>query len=355
MAFNVASARLRAQLLMNKQFTSPAAVVSHFGAMQAQDYQMSKWAVGSRLIDSTDSGIEAALDKGEIIRTHLLRPTWHLAVADDIHWMLEHTGDNILRQMNSSNRQLGLDEKTLRKSADIIAKALEGGNHLTSGELMEILSHSGINTQSYRSQHIMMYAEVKGIVCNGARKGKNHSYALLDERVKRTKNFSREEALAELARRYFTSHAPATQKDFGWWSGLSVADSKLAIELNLKNLESREINGQIHWAKSFDESPQEKTVFLLPAFDEYLISYKDRSASIHIDHTSHAFTSNGIFRPLIVVNGQVAGIWKRTIVKEKVRIEFTFFEKKPKAFEKELLAEASKFAEFIGKTPEMIF
>lgn len=355
MTFDIASARLESQLLTNQKFKSVKAIVSHFGAVQAQDYPMSQWAVGSRLPGSTETTIENAIDKGEIIRTHVLRPTWHLIAAEDIHWMLELTGGNILRQMNSMNRQLGLDEKVFSKSIDIITKALDGGNHLTRDELNEILNHSGIQTNNYRGLHILAHAELHRIIGSGKRKGKHHSYALLDERVKSQKKLNREEALAELANRYFTSHGPATLKDFGWWSGLSVSDTKLAVELNNKKIICRDIDGQTYWAKSFGKTSEEQSVFLLPAFDEFLISYKDRSASIPVGHSPKAFTVNGIFKPILIVNGQVIGIWKRTIKKDKVTIEFTFFEKRPMALKNEITAEAEKFAAFIGKTPEIIF
>jgi hypothetical protein len=347
-AFDIAAIRLHSQQLIDPGFKSVKSLVSHFGAIQAQDYPMSKWAIGCRLPGSTDDVIEKAIDDGEIIRTHVLRPTWHLAAAEDIGWMLELTSGNILRQFNSMNKKIGLDEKIFAKSTDIIVKSLTGNQHLTRDELVEILNHHGIKTNEYRSLHILAHAELHGVICSGKRKGRHHSYALMDERIKKPKILDREEALAELGKRYFTSHGPATQKDFHWWSGLSVSDSRLAIELNKKYLTETEYEGQTYYWK--DSGAQEMTghVLLLPAFDEYLIAYKDRTAAIHIDHMPKAFTVNGIFKPLIVVNGQVVGIWKRTCKKDTVIIEPTFFQKVSKATEKEVGTAAESFGRFLG-------
>lgn len=357
MEFDISAIRLQNQLLAGPELKTAKEIVAHFGAIQAQDYAMAKWAVGVRLPNATDTLIEKALDDGEIIRTHVLRPTWHLAAAEDIHWMLELTGANIKRAMASSNRLLELDDKTFARSNDKITEALYGKRHLTRNELMEVLNHSGIKTHSMRGLHLMLHAELSGIVCNGARKGKDHTYALLSERVKKTKHYTKEEALAELARRYFTSHGPATLKDFVWWSGLPVADSKTALELNRENFISREFEGQTYWFIGSENTNREgiKSILLLPAFDEFLISYKGRSASIHNDFALHAFTNNGVFKPIIVMNGQVVGIWKRIVKKDKVLIETKFFQEVPKGTDKQVISEARRFGDFMNKPVEIIF
>lgn len=353
MAFNIASIRLHNQQLSGTEFKTPKALVSHFGAMQAQDYPMSKWAIGSRLPGSADESVEKAIDDGQIIRTHVLRPTWHLAAAEDIRWMLELTGPNILRQFNAMNIKLGLDDKTFSKSTDIIVKALDGGQHLTRGEIVGILNYHGIKTNEYRSLHILAHAELHRVICSGKRKGKHHSYALMDERVPQSQPLTKEKALAELALRYFTSHGPATQKDFGWWSGLGVNDCKVAIELNRGKLAAKDYENQTYYWNDMGKIETGESVLLLPAFDEYLISYKDRSAAIHTDHMPHAFTSNGIFKPIIVVNGQVVGIWKRTIKKDKIIIEPGFLQKVPKGIEKKVAEAAGRFGVFLEQNVEM--
>jgi hypothetical protein len=351
--FDVAAIRLQNQQLANPELKSIKSLVSYFGAIQAQDYPMSKWAVGCRLPGATDAQLEQAIDSGEIIRTHVLRPTWHLTAAEDIRWMLALTGQNILRQFNSISVKTGLDAKTLSKSTDLIVKALEGGQHLTRDEIVEILNYNGIRTNEYRSIHILAHAELHAVICSGARKGKHHSYALMDERVAKGKDFNKEAALFELANRYFTSHGPATLRDFIWWSGLSVSDSKKAIALNDKKLDATEFNGQVYYWKQRDITPTKNQLLLLPAFDEYLISYKDRTPSIDEKHMPHAFTKNGIFKPIIVLDGQVVGIWKRTVKADKVIIEPTFLQKVPKSVDKLLVKEAKRYGDFLDKKVEM--
>ncbi|HLA55696.1 MAG TPA: winged helix DNA-binding domain-containing protein [Flavobacterium sp.] len=357
MIADIANTRLYTQHLAAPEFKTAKEVVSYFGAMQAQDYPMAKWAIGVRTSKATDELVEQAIDKGDIFRTHLMRPTWHFVAAEDIHWMLELTGKNVMRQMGSSNRLLELDEKTFNKSNDKIREALEGNKHLTREELMEVLQHSGINTHSYRNLHLMLHAELSGIVCSGKRRGKNHTYALLDERVKKTRHYTKDAALAELAKRYFSSHGPATLKDFIWWSGLSVADAKEAIALNEKHFIKEESESQIYWISDSHKGKisNQKTVLLLPSFDEFLIAYKDRSASIHKDFSNHAFTNNGIFKPIIVVNGQVIGTWKRTIKKDTIFIETKFIQKTDKAIHKEITVQARRYGDFMEKKIELVF
>jgi hypothetical protein len=355
MNFDIPSIRLRNQLLSASKFTTAKEVVSHFGAIQAQDYPMAKWAVGVRLPGSAEIDIEKALDTGELVRTHVLRPTWHLAAAEDIHWMLMLTAKSIIRAMGSANRQLGLDDKIIGKSMEIIGTTLEGNNHQTRDALMKRLNEAGIETHSFRGLHIMLHAECVALVCNGIRSGKDHTYALMSERIANAKTLTKEEALAELAKRYFTSHGPATIRDFTWWSGLPAADSRTALELVKKEMTSVEHDGLAYWF--FDHGIEIKIpkTLLLPAFDEYLIAYKDRSASIRQEHAPHAFTTNGIFKPLIVTDGQVGGTWKRTIKKDKVIIEPNFFGKATKADRNEFAREAEKYGAFIGKNVEVIF
>lgn len=341
--------RLQAQLLHKPAFNTAPEVVKHFGAMQAQDYPMSLFAVGVRLPGSTHDQIEQALDDGQIIRTHVLRPTWHLAPAEDIGWMLELTGENILRQMKSMNAKLGLDAKVFTKSADIIMKAVSAGQHKMRDELTAILNEHGIRTDQYRGLHLLAYAELQGIVCSGVRKGKHHTYALMAERVLHPNRLMREEALFELALRYFTSHGPATLRDFIWWSGLLVAEAKTAVALTEKDLVHKTIDGEVYYWKEAEHALTDGKVMLLPYFDEYLIAYKNRRAAIDEKHMPHAFTSNGIFKPLIVSGGEVVGVWKRTEKKNHVEIEPMFLQKVSKAVERDTISAAERFGLFLGK------
>jgi len=257
--------------------------------------------------------------------------------------------------MNSNNRLLGLDDKLFSKCNRIIEKALSGSNHLTRDELMAILNKAKISTESYRSIHIMVHAELDGIACNGKRRGKNSTYALLSERVPKKKIIAKEEALAKLAERYFSSHGPATINDFRWWSGLPAKDARNALEMVKANFVSEKIGEETYcFSNSFSMPKKEKSfVYLLPAFDEFLISYKDGSASFPLGNHKRAFTSNGIFRPVIVIDGHVRGVWKRTIKKEMVIIEIDSFQKQTKSNKDLIEIEAKSFGNFIGKEAEV--
>jgi hypothetical protein len=319
--------RLASQKLYKTSPSSPQEIVRHLGAMQAQDYAMAKWAIGSRC-DSSEKVIEEAINSAEIIRTHILRPTWHLVAADDIYWMLDVSAPQVKRFTASAAKKYGLDEKKLDQINSKIEKLLTGNNHLTREEIMQELNIKKSSSEDFLSAAIMMNAELDGLVCNGKMKGKQITYALLEERVAKPKTkLTKEEGLAKLAKRYFESHGPATLLDFSWWSGFPPTTCKSTINAIELQLNSIEIDNQTYWfgkdisgGSNFRES-----VHFLPAFDEILISYKTREASILLEHQSKAFTNNGIFKPIILENGKVIGTWKRTIKKDHAKIETQFF------------------------------
>jgi Winged helix DNA-binding domain len=326
---DIAKIRLFNQQITATKFTKPAEIVSWFGAMQAQDYPMAKWAIGVRLPGSTEKEIESAIENGEILRTHLMRPTWHFVAAEDIRWLIALSAPQLKSTSAAMFRQFGLDAQICNRSCDLIAKALEGSKHLTRAELMSELKKAGIDCDNYSPSYLMFNAEINGIVCNGIKRGKNQTYALLDEIVPRSAAISREEAIAKLTLRYFTSHAPATLKDFVWWSGLPTADARKGLELNKSNLISEEIEGQTYWMPNSIAVPNDEseTLHLLPAFDEFMVSYKDRSAALATDFTKSAITGNGIFKPIIVIGGKIVGIWKRSFKKDSVIVEKILFNK----------------------------
>lgn len=326
-ATDISTLRLCNQQISATNLKTVKELVGWMGAMQAQDYNQAKWAIGVRLPHLTETQIESAFNQGEIFRTHLMRPTWHFVSADDIYWLLELTAKQIKSTTKSRKRDLGLTEGELIKSKEVLIKSMEGNRALTREELSDQLNLAGINTYEQRLPHILMDAEIDGIICSGGISGKKQTYALLEERVPVKKIFSKEESLALLAKKYFTSHGPATLPDFIWWSGLPVSDARKALEMNKTTLISETIDTDNYWfADSVNllSSPPD-SVYLLPAFDEYLISYKNRSAAITADHHTKAISNNGIFRPVIVVNGQISGLWKRTIKKDAVLIELDHF------------------------------
>lgn len=323
----IAQLRLISQKLHKTTDNTPQEIVQHLGAMQAQDYAMAKWAVGSRC-GASEKVIEEAINSAQIIRTHILRPTWHFVSADDIYWMLDLSGPQVKRIVTSYVKKYGYDAKKLDQTNAAIQKILAGNNHLTREEIMQELSITKTPSPDHLSGPIMMYAELDGLVCNGKMKGKQMTYALLEERVPKTQGrLTQEEGLIKLALRYFESHGPATLLDFSWWSGFSPTSCKNIINAIELQLNSITIEDQKYWFKNdiSTEDDFRESIHFLPAFDEILISYKSREASILPEHQPKAFTNNGIFKPIILENSKVIGTWKRTIKKDHAKIETQFF------------------------------
>ena len=321
--------RLRNQKIATSELKSAKEIVSWMGAVQAQDFSMAKMALGIRVLGSTDELVEESFNKGEILRTHLMRPTWHFISSEDIYWMLDLTVPQIRSSMKSRNKVLELNESILIKSNRVIEEALSEGLCLTRDELASIITRAGIRTDDNRLSHILVHAELEGLICSGPVKMKKQTYCLLRERVPFKKVFPRDESLAELAKRYLNSHGPATLNDFIWWSGLPVKDARQAFE-SVKSGYVTEIIGSEKYLfpNSIDTLLFSKhSLYLLPSYDEFLISYKDRSASLLFVDTKKSISDNGIFYPVIISNGKVTGTWRRSVKKGELNIELIPFEK----------------------------
>lgn len=324
---DILNIRLAGQQLVNSGSKTPGEVVARMGAMQAQDYNMSKWAIGIRLPGSTENDIEAAINRGEVIRTHLMRPTWHLVAAEDIHWLLELTAARVRSAIGTRDKDLELDETIYIKSQSIMAKLLDGEKHLTREEIGKELLKQKIVITNNRLSHIMMRAELDKLVCSGTLRGKKQTYALLDQRVSKPATYHKDEALAKLAQKYFTSHGPATIQDFVWWSGLSLTGARHAIEMIKSGFIQEKIEDQVYWFSDLYSGlkPLETSVHLLPAFDEFIISYRDRQAILSLENHRKAISNNGIFKPVVIRNGEAVGIWKKVIRKGKPFAEVDYF------------------------------
>ncbi len=346
--------RLNNQCLTSqKKFKTPQEVVRWLGAVQSQDYPSAKWALGLRLpLGITDEDIEKAFNDGKILRTHLMRPTWHFITPEHIRWILALTAPRVKILMSHYNRRLNLDKNIFAQSQKVISKALQGGNDLTRPELAALLKKAGISAHPQSLGHIIMEAELDGIICSGARRGKHSTYALLDERVPKSKLFTREEALTELVKRYFTSHSPATLQDFSWWSGLTIADARQGIEKMKSQAKSEIINGKTYWsAKSLASASQKNNfprVHLLPNYDEYIISYKDRSAIFDRAHQKKLGPRNHIFYHSIVMDGQIVGSWKRTSKKNSMLIETNIFVHLDTEGRSALATAIEQYSQFVG-------
>jgi hypothetical protein len=324
---NIARLRLVSQQVGGSLLKSPQQVVAWMGAVQAQDFPMAKWAIGLRLAGGTQAEIEAAFNRGEILRTHVLRPTWHFVSADDIDWLLALTAPGIKTALRSRHKSLGLDDQIFTRSSAIIENSLGDGQHLTREALAEKLAAANIPIDENRIAHLLMHAELDGLVCSGKILHGKPTYALLSERVARRSPLSVEEALAKLATLYFSTRSPAALQDFSWWSGLPTPQARHAFELVKADFHVEFIEGRSYCFSDSSSAPPpaEDTAFLLPAYDEFLISYQDRTAALPGEYFNTAVSSNGVFRPTIVVNGKVAGLWKRTVVKKELKLEYDFF------------------------------
>jgi DNA glycosylase AlkZ-like len=354
----IAQLRLVSQQLVESDYSTPKEIVSWMGAIQAQDYPMAKWAIGARLPGLTDLVVENVIAHANIIRTHLLRPTWHFVAAEDVYWMIDLTAPQIKASQSSREQQLGITEELFTKSNITIEKALSKGEHLTREELISSLHQAGIATDQNRASHLFARAELEKIICSGASRGSKTTYALLSERVTKPAEITRDEALEKLARRYFTSRSPATLHDFTWWSGLPAWEASKALELVKSEFDHILVDEQIYWLLhglnhttiGHDEA------HLLPPFDEFIISYSDRGASIPTTLEQHMkqISDRGVFRPIIVVDGQVVGIWKRSMQNESVRIEIQPFTDLIDAIKEKITKIASRYGSFLGKEIELL-
>lgn len=338
--------------------STPVGLVSWLGCIQAQDFAMAKWAIGLRTGNVTEAEIDRDFNEGKILRTHILRPTWHFVSPSDIGWMLRLTAPRIKAFSKGLHRKLGIDEAILRRSKTILVKALAGGKQLTREQLVQLLKKGRINTDDIRTTFLLMDAELDGVICSGGRQGKQFTYALLEERVPGLVYLEEDDAIGELAHRYFASRGPATLQDFCWWSGLNLSRAKRGVELNNPRLACVVVNGQAYWFSAAGKNPiqtivnpiqdpKQTLVHLLPAFDEFTVAYKDRSDILPSHY--HQQTGNGIFKPVIVINGQIAGTWKRSILKDKVLVETEPFKTPGRNTQRLIREAAGQYARFVGK------
>lgn len=323
-ATTIISHRLYNQQLGAPELTSAADVVKSMIAMQAQEFAMAKWAIGLRMKKADDTLIETAFNNGEILRTHAVRPTWHFVAPEDIRWLLKLTAPRINALGAYMYRQTGLDTKLFNRCNTIIAKELEGGKFLMRTELQKTLETKKIIASGHKLSYIMMRAEIDGIICSGPRKGKQFTYALLEERVPPIKAITRKEALANFTQRYFSSRGPATAKDFASWSGLSMTDVKDGIA-SLPKQFIREKYAEQEYI--YEDKPIPKKLhkhFLMPIYDEYGMSYKNRS---HLFDSAFKPKDTTIFNNMIVMNGVVVGGWNRTWEGKKLIVDTVPFGK----------------------------
>lgn len=353
---DITSLRLHQQLISSRRLDTPEKIVAHLGGMQGQDLPGVKWSIGLRLPDAAEADINAAFDKGKIIRTWPMRGTLHVVAAADVRWMLSLTSPKNISGSQKRRDALELDDKTLSRCHQVFTKTLQGGQQKNRDEMYAALEAAGISVEGQRGYHILWNAALHGLICLASISGKEQNYVLLEEWVKPVKAKARDEALAELAWRYFNSRGPATIKDFIWWSGLSATEARAGFEDIRSRLVSETVGKTIYCMSSDIALPKDTArAFALPGFDEYILGYQDRSAVLAPQHAEKICPGgNGMFISSIVIDGQVVGTWKRTVKKKAIAITAVPFDKLNKAEMSTFRQAAEGYGAFIGLATEVV-
>jgi hypothetical protein len=343
--------RLRNQRIAGDRCEKPDEVVRYLGAMQAQDYHQVLWAIGSRMQHASAADIERSIADREIVMTWPMRGTIHAVPPESVRWMLQLLSPRILAGDKRRLEQLELTPEIIEQSKELLFRALQGNRRISRPVLMQLFEEAGIRTSGQRGYHLLWHMAQKGLICLGPREGKQQTFVLLDEWAPPARDVSREEVLAQLTERYYAGHGPATVHDFAWWTGLTLSDARRGLELAGRQLESVKIDDRELWyhsslsAGGIEVRP---SVYLLPGFDEYLLGYKDRSDVLREEHAKYIIPGgNGVFMPNIVIDGQVAGIWKRTIKTKGLDMVLQLFAAHDDRAD-DLMAAASRYGEFVG-------
>lgn len=346
----IALHRLGAQGVSPPRFDTPEAVVSWLGAVQAQDWYGSLWAVGSRMRAASESAIEQAIADGSIVRTWPMRGTLHFVAPADVRWMLQLLAPRVVAANRARiERDFGLDESTLRRSRRIVEKVLGEGQPIARGELYAALDAGGIDSARMRGIHVTGWLAHHGVICGGPRVGRQPTFVLLDAWVAPTTPKTRDEALHTLALRYFHSHGPATAQDLAWWSGLTVRDAQLAAALAEPELQVLEVAGKRYLHGDTAEPMPAGGVHLLAPFDEYLVGYRDRSAAVEPALSRQVIGINGLVNASVLVDGKVVGTWKRVLGRDGVSIDVAPFRALRRGEQAPLKRAMKRYAAFIGK------
>ena len=349
-AVDIAHRRLHNQRLADNPLGTPEEVVGWMGAVQAQDYGPAKWSLGERSRGAVDADVDRAMAEGAILRTHLLRPTWHFVLPADIRWIQELTAPRVHAQNAWYYRQTGLDDGVREKARRLIVGALRGGNHLTRGELAAVLAGEGIVAKGLGMAYILMDAELDRVICSGPLKGRQQTYALLDERAPDARTLTRDEALCELALRYFTSRGPATAKDLRFWSSLALADIHRGIEIAGARLEHQVIDGLSFWSAPGEAPPHPPSprVHLLQGLDEYFVGYGESRSFCDQAGTRPSLVDRAVYNGALILDSQLAGHWKRTLTRRAVTFTVALREAFDDARMQALRDAAGRHGEFLG-------
>jgi len=342
--------RMESQRIIGERCETPEEAVRALGALQAQDYHQAVWAVGLRTRSATIADIERAFAGRKIVLTWPMRGTLHAVPAEDVKWMLRLLTPRVLDRSKGRKAQLGLDDGVVALCARLIEDVLKDRKRISRPELMGLLENAGIDTGNQRGYYVLWLLAQSGLICLGPMEGKQQTFVLLDEWVPDSPELPKDEALARLALRYFGGHGPATVRDFAWWTGLSMKDAGLGLELAKDQLHCEKNGGREFWmsrsaAQAAEPMPH---AALLPGFDEFFLGYKDREDVLDPKYVESVIPGkNGIFQPIVVKDGRVAGTWKRTVSKRGVEIHVHPFEKDGLA-ENDVSAEIRRYSAFAG-------
>ena len=347
--------RLYTQRLLGPHFPDPAAAVAHFGAVQGQDYLYSLWALGLRVEGATEASVEQAIADRQLVRTWPMRTTLHYVTAADARWIVKLNAQRTLHRAARRLRELELGEETFTRSRRAIEAALAGGAPLPRPALYAALEAAGVSTAGQRGYYLMWYHANEGLIAIGPRQGKQQTVVLLDAWLPPTSEKGRDEALAELAWRYFSSHGPATVKDYIWWSGLAAAEARAGLEMVKARLASETVGKEALWFAPplITAEMGSPTAHLLPYLDEYIVAYRDREAVQPATYNALVDSGNIIFHAPFLVDGRVAGIWSRKIKKDAVVVAPTLFRALSGEEWAAVVAAADRFGHFLGLATEV--
>ena len=340
--------RLENQHVARPRFDEPAAVVRWLGAVQAQDYRAGLWAVGLRTRQATEATVEAAIARREFVRTWPMRGTLHFVAADDARWMPALLTPRVIAGSAGRYRQLELDAATLARSAKVAEQALVGGKCIRRDAMYTLWNDAGIATTGSRGLHLVGHLAQTGLICFGPRDGKQHTLTLLEEWLPTARLLDREVALGALAERYFRSHGPATVHDFAWWSGLTLTDVRAGLELAKPRLESETIDGRTLWFVPARSPRPTSAAYLLPAWDEYTVAYRDRTDILESKQAARVNAGGGVLKPVVVIDGRVVGTWQRTIGKGGVVVRPSLFRRLVRAEADALTTAADRYRRFLS-------
>lgn len=315
---------MAAQRIGSSEFATPVDAVRWMLALQGQDFAGVRWSVGLRHAGATEARVLAALDAGEIVRSWPLRGTLHLVAAEDLGWMLRLTATRTIAAAAGRRASLGITGADLERARGAAIAALTGRRVLARDALLATIGAAHVSTHGQRGYHLLWCLAQTGTLVLGPTEGRQQAFALLDEWVPDPRRLERDEALGELALRYFRSHGPATDRDLARWSGLTLGDVRRGLAICADRLTTVDLGGSTYHVapETLALAPPPGRVYLLPGFDEYVLGYKDRSTVLVPEHSEAIVPGgNGMFRPTIVVDGEVVGTWGRRVMVGEVVIE----------------------------------